>query len=142
MDPLSGWAAAKLFMKSKKFLIPLAIVALLLAIGGGTYFYLKHQTNEAVEAAVEQADSNATITTYKTKDTINTRTVEIDRHFNDLRDRTTQDYANARNNVESAPQEEREAQAPRLLIDTLNQLDRLRAGRESGGVPDADVPVG
>jgi len=136
------WAAAKLFFKSKKFLIPAAIITLLLAIGGGTYLYLNHQQKEAVSAAVEAADSNATIQTYETKETINTRTIEVDRRFEDLQRQTIKDYANVRNQIEDAPVEERDAQAPPLLIDTLNELDRLRQQRNTGGVPDADVPVG
>ena len=139
---LPTWAAVKLFMKSKKFLIPLAVVLLLAAIGGGTYAYLNHSKNEAVAAAVQQADGKATIKTYETKEKIDRRTADIDRKFDDLRVQTTKDYANVRNQVQQAPAEERDAQAPSILIDTLNELDRLRNNRESGGVPDAAVPVG
>lgn len=142
LPALPAWAAAKLFFKSKKFLIPAAVITLLLAIGGGTYFYLNHQTKELVATKVEQVNSQATIKSYETKDAINTRTIVIDRKFDDLRVRTAQDYTNARNKVEAAPQEDRDAQAPHLLIDTLNDLDRLRRDRDAGGVPDPDVPVG
>lgn len=142
LPALPAWAAVKLFMKSKKFLIPLAVVLLLAAIGGGTYAYINHSKNEAVAAAVAGADSKATIQTYETKDTINNRNVEVDRKFDELRDQTTKDYSNARNRIQQAPAEDRTAQAPRIIIDTLNDLDRLRASREPAGVPDADLPVG
>ena len=134
--------AVKSFFTSKKFLIPAAVIALLLAVGGGTYYYLNHQTKELVATKVEQAGNQATIKSYETKDAITTRTIVIDQKFDDLRVRTAQDYTNARNKVEAAPQADRDAQAPALLIDTLNDLDRLRRDRDAGGVPDSDVPVG
>jgi citrate lyase gamma subunit len=139
---LPAWAGIKLFLRSKKFLIPLAIVTLLLSVGAGTYFYLNHQQEQAVAAAVKTADDKATIQTYETKEIINTRTIEVDRRFDDLQRQTIKDYANVRNQIEAAPVEERDAQAPALIIDTLNELDRLRQRRNEGGVPDADVPVG
>ncbi len=142
MFTLPTWAAAKLFLKSKKFLIPFAIIALLIAVGGGTYFYLNHQKNEAVTAAVTQADSKATIKSYETKDAIATRVIVVDRKFDDLHNRTVKDYANVRTTIETAPVEERDAQAPRLIVDTLNELDRLRASRDESGVPDPVLPVG
>jgi len=139
---LPALVGVKAFLGSKKFLIPMAIITLLLAIGGGTYFYLNHQQEQAVEAAVETADAKATIQTYETKEIINTRTIEVDRRFDDLQRQTIKDYSNVRNQIETAPVEEREAQAPALLVDTLNQLDRMRQQRRTGGVPDTDVPVG
>lgn len=142
LPALPTWAAAKLFFKSKKFLIPAAVIALLLAIGGGTYFYLNHQQKQAVEAAVTSVNDKATIQTYHTKEIINTRTVEVDRRFDALQRQTIEDYANVRNQIQNAPEAARDAQAPALLIDTLNELDRLRQQRNTGGVPDADVPVG
>lgn len=142
LPALPAWATAKLFFKSKKFLIPAAAVTLLLAVGGGTYFYLNHQTKELVASKVEQVNSQATIKSYETKDAINSRTIVIDRKFDDLRVRTAQDYSHARNKIETAPPAEKDAQAPRLLIDTLNDLDRMRADRDSDRVPDTDIPVG
>lgn len=144
MFPISlpTWAAAKLFFKSKKFLIPFATLLLLGAIGGGTYAYLKHSTHEAVQTAVKAADSNATIKSYQTKDIITTRAAEVDRKFDRLHDRTTQDYTNARSHLETAPSEARDAQAPSVIVDTLNELDRLHGERDEGGVLDSDVPVG
>jgi predicted ribosomally synthesized peptide with SipW-like signal peptide len=139
---LPTWAAAKLFLKSKKFIIPAIAVALLLAIGGGTYAYLNHQTHEAVKTAVTQSDSKATIKTYQTNDAINARTQEIDRKADDLRNQTTKDFTNARNHVQAAPPQDRNAQAPALLIDTLNELDRLRSSRDAGGVPDPQAAAG
>lgn len=142
LPALPAWVGIRAFLGSKKFLIPLAIITLLLAIGGGTYFYLNHQQKEAVAAAVETADANATIRTYETKEIINTRTIEVDRRFDQLQRQTIEDYNNVRNQIENAPAEERDAQAPAILVDTLNELDRLRQQRNASGVPDADVPVG
>lgn len=140
--PLPALTGIKLFFSSKKYLIPLAVVLLVAAIGGGTYFYLKHQTQEAVTTAVEGANSKATIETYRTKEIITTRVVEVDKKFDDLRDRTTQDYANARNQLETAPEADRKAQASPVVVGTLNELDRLRASRDSDRVPEPDVPAG
>lgn len=139
---LPALAGAKLFFKSKKFLIPLAVFLLLAAIGGGTYFYLKHQTQEAVTTAVAGADSKATIETYRTKEIITNRVVEIDKKYDDLHDRTTQDYANARASLETAPEADRKAQASPLVVGTLNELDRLRSSRDPNPVPEPDVPAG
>lgn len=139
---LPAWAGIRMFLGSKKFLIPAAVIALLLAIGGGTYFYLNHQQKQAVAAAVETADTKATIQSYQTKDQIETRTIIIDRKFDDLQRQTIKDYANVRNQVQSAPVPERDAQAPALLIGTLNELDRLRAARDADRVPDSELPVG
>lgn len=136
------WAAAKLFFKSKKFLIPAVTIALLLAVGGGTYYYLTNQQEKAVTEAVKSADANATIRTYETKEVIYERTIEVDRKFDALEDQTIKDYSNVRNQIETAPPEVRDAQAPALLIDTLNELDRVRRQRETSGVSDPDVPVG
>lgn len=137
------WAAIRLFLGSKKFLIPAAVVALLLAVGGGTYFYLNHQTKQVVATAVENVNKDATIKSYEAKDEIGNRVIVIDRKYDALREQTVKDYANVRNTIQDAPASERDAQAPRILIDTLNELDRLRSEREDpSGVPDADVPVG
>ena len=130
------------FLGSRKFLIPLAVVLLLLAIGGGTYYYLNQQQKQAVATAVEAADSKATIASYETKDTIERRTVIIDRKFNDIQRQTTEDYANVRNSIQDAPIDERKAQAPALLIDTLNRLDSMRAARDESGISDAELPAG
>jgi hypothetical protein len=142
LPALPAMVGIKAFLGSKKFLIPVAIITLLLAIGGGTYFYLNHQQKEAVTAAVEAADSNATIQTYETKEIINTRTIEVDRRFEELQRQTIEDYNNVRNQINNAPPADLASPAPPLLIDTLNELDRLRQQRRTGGVPDADVPVG
>ena len=139
---IPAWIGIKAFLSSKKFLIPAAIVLLLLAVGGGTYWYLDKQTKEAVTSAVEQADSNATIKSYETKDEIDKRSQAVDQQFDTLQRRTAQDYNNVRIKAAAAPAEERDAQAPRIIIDNLNELDRLRNDRESGGIPDAEVPVG
>ncbi len=142
LPALPAWVGIRAFLGSRKFLIPLAIVLLLLAIGGGTYYYLNQQKEEAVTAAVDAADSKATIQSYETKDAIETRTIVIDRRFDDLQRQTIKDYANVRNTVQDAPADERNAQAPALLVDTLNQLDRMRASRDANRVPDAELPAG
>lgn len=142
LPAIPAMVGIRAFLGSRKFLIPLAIVLLLLAIVGGTYLYLNKQQEQAVTAAVEAADSKATIKSYETKDAIESRTIVIDRRFEDLQRQTTKDYTNVRNDINNAPVEERDAQAPVLIIDTLNELDRLRQQRNASGVPDADVPVG
>lgn len=142
LPSLPAWATVRAFFGSRRFLIPLGIVLFLLAIGGGTYYYLNQQQKRAVATAVEAADSKATIKSFETKDAIETRTIIIDRRFDDLQRQTIKDYANVRNTVQTAPVDQREAQAPALLIDTLNQLDRLRQARDASGVPDTELPVG
>lgn len=142
LPSLPAWATVKAFLGSRRFLIPLAIVLLLLAIGGGTYYYLNQQQKQAVAAAVKAADSEATIKSFETKDAIETRTIVIDRRFENLQRQTIKDYANVRNTVQAAPVDQREAQAPALLIDTLNQLDRLRQSRDANRILDAELPVG
>lgn len=139
---IPAWVGIRAFLTSKKFLIPAAIILLLLAVGGGTYWYLNKQTNDLVAAKVEQADSNATIKSYEAKEEIDSRTQAVDQKFDTLQRRTAQDYNNARIKANAAPVEERDAQAPRVIIDNLNELDRLRNERDSGGIPDPEVPVG
>ncbi|USM11574.1 hypothetical protein vBCbaSRXM_129 [Citromicrobium phage vB_CbaS-RXM] len=142
--PLALPAAAtiKAFFLSKRFLIPAGIIALLLAIGAGTYFYINKQTDEKVEMAVEAADSNATIQTYETKAKVDDATVTIDIRMDELERRTIRDYSNVRNQIQAAPVEEREAPVPPLIIDTLNELDRLHGERDASRMADAELPSG
>lgn len=125
-------ARLKSFFTSKRFLIPAAIIALLLAIGGGTYLYLNKQTKEAVTSAVQQADSKATIHTLETVTKVQDATITIDVKMDKLREQTIRDYTNVQSKIDTAPAVEREAQVPVIIIDTLNELDRLRGTREPG----------
>lgn len=138
----AAFAAVKGFLLSKKFLIPAAIIALFLAIGAGTYSYLNKQVVEKVEAAVEQADNRATIQTLETASEVQNATVTIDVKMDQLRNQTIRDYQYVQNRIESAPVETREAPVAPLIIDTLNELDRLRQARGEDRVPDAELPSG
>jgi hypothetical protein len=114
------------------------------AIAVGTGWYLKNDKAEAVEQATEQAfeqaGQEATVKSLEAQTTTQERTQTIDRDFTDLREQTTEDFTNVRNKIDTAPVEARDAPAPRLLIDTLNELDRLRQERSRAAedrVPDA-----
>lgn len=142
---LPAASAVKGFFLSKKFLIPAAILALFLAVGAGTYFYIKNQTDEKVTAAVETANSTATIKTFETLDQVTSAYSTIDQKADAKERQTIKDYQYVTYRIESAPMEQKTAPVPPLIIDTLNELDRLRAVREAGhesGIPDAEVPVG
>ena len=122
------------------------VILAFLAIGAGTFFYLRHDKNEAVESArieaVEQADTRATIQSYEAQAETQKRTRDIDKEYQEKRDRTTKDYANARNSIQTAPVEERDAPASPLIVDTLNELDRMYGDRESDRVHHPEPPVG
>lgn len=139
---LPAAAAVKAFFLSKKFLIPAAIIALLLAIGAGTYFYLNKQTDEKVETAVEQADMRATNQTLETASEVQNATATIDVKMDQLRNQTIRDYQYVQSRIESAPVEQRQAPVAPLIIDTLNDLDRLREARGADRVSDAELPSG
>lgn len=131
------------FKKSMSGLLkqPLFYVALaLLALGGGTYFYLNHVTNQAVKTAVAGADSKATIQAYQTKDQAEAQLAPIQQQEQAKAAQTQKDYSNVRTVIVTTPAPQRNAQTPRLVIDTLNQLDRLSESREqSSAVPNAAV---
>lgn len=127
---------AKAVLTSKWFWAAIFLVGV---IGGVTYT-LNHWKDDAVETAVAGADDKSTIQTYETQETIDGRTQDIDRQYTKRREQTIKDYAHARNRLQTSPEAERNAQAPSVLIDTLNELDRLRVARESDGVPDPEVP--
>jgi hypothetical protein len=95
-----------------------------------------------VSTAVTGADQKATNKSLKAEGEVTRRVAEREQPLIILREQTIKDYSNARATLEAQPQAEREAPAPRVIIDTLNDLDRLRSAREPGGVPDAEVPVG
>lgn len=117
-------------------------VLILAAVGGGTAYYLKHDKAEAVKQATNTADQNATNKSFAADSAVNARVQEREQKLIILHDQTVKDYANARATLQAQPAAERDAPAPRILIDTLNQLDRLRGERDAGAVPDAEVPVG
>lgn len=132
----------KAFFASKKFLIGAGVLALILAVGAGTYFYLDKSKDDAVEAAVEGANDKATVETFKTETIIRDRTVKIDIDMDALREQTIKDYENARSEIAAAPVEAREEPVPDLVIDTLNSLSRMHEARRENRVPDTEVPVG
>jgi uncharacterized protein HemX len=119
-------------------------VLVVAGLGTGTYFYLKNDKKEAVAAATTSADQNATTKSYETDRTVADRTKPIDQAYQQQHDQSIKDYAHVRETITAAPQDERDAQAPALLIRTLNELDRLRALRNSDPdtVSNAEVPVG
>lgn len=125
----------------------LYVVLAFAAIAGGTYYYLKHDKESAVDqatvTATEKANSTATIQSLEAQNKASDRGAAVDRDYIAKREQTAKDYANARNTIETAPVEERDAPAPRLLIDTLNELDRLHQQREHpDSVHQSETPVG
>lgn len=143
LPALPAWAGIKLFLKSKKFIIGLIVIALIGAVGFGTYKFLNRQVDDKVELAVGKANDDATIQTYETQGQIDTRTIIIDAQMDRLREQTIRDYSNVQNQIQFAPADQKAAPVPPLIIDTLNSLDRLRNDREDkGGVPEPDVPAG
>lgn len=122
---------------------PLFYVALaVLAIGGGTYFTLNHWKNQAVTTAVAGADSNATIKTYQTKDEAERQLVPIQEQEQRKAEQTQKDYSNVRTIIVTTPAPQRNAATPRLIVDTLNDLERLSRNRDTqqpGAVPVGDV---
>lgn len=134
---------AKTVFSSKWLYVALAFIA----IAGGTAYYLKHDKERAVDqatiSATEKANTTATVQSLEAQNTVAGRTSVVDTAYVVLREQTAKDYANARNSIEAAPVEERDATAPRVIIDTLNELDRLHQQREH---PDSvhypEAPVG
>ena len=117
------------------------------AIAGGTFYYLKHDKANAVDqadvTATEKANTTATIQSLEAQNKTADRAAAVDRDYTAKREQTAKDYANARNSIEAAPVDERDAPAPRLLIDTLNELDRLHQQREHpDSVHQSETPVG
>jgi hypothetical protein len=115
---------------------------LVVAVGGGTYHYLKNDKKEAVATAVKGADQAATAKTLETEAKVFDRQQAIEHKYTILHEQTVKDYSNARATLSAAPIDERQAPAPRIIVDTINNLDRLRAGRDQTTVPDTQVPVG
>lgn len=130
------------FFKSKKFLIPAGIVLLLLTIGAGTFFFLRHQTDALVESAVSGANQQATNTTLQQAQQISDEKAALDQQTIRIIVQTTKDYSHVEQRIQSAPAEQRQATVPPLVIDTLNELDRLRRDRDADGVAASEVPQG
>jgi hypothetical protein len=120
---------------------PLFYVALaVLAIGGGTYFTLNHWKNQAVTTAVAGADANATIKTYQTKEQAEAALVPLQEKEQAKAAQTQKDYTNVRTIIVTAPAPQRNAQVPRLVIDTVNDLERVSRERNAASaVPQPDV---
>lgn len=146
--PAIGLAAkagnlVKTVFTSKWLYVALAFIA----IAGGTAYYLKHDkenaVNQATTSATEKANTTATVKSLEAQNTVAGRTAVVDTAYVVLREQTAKDYANARNSIETAPVEERDAPAPRVIIDTLNELDRLHQQREHpDSVHHPEAPVG
>lgn len=137
---MKALALGRKVVSSKWLYVGLAFIAL----AGGTYFYLQHDKKEAVTTAVKAADHEATDKSQKAAIVVNTRNQQVDQKMDRLKVQTVKDYTNARANLNAAPSQDRDAQAPAVIIDTFNNLDRLRAGRniDAGPVPDPNIPVG
>jgi hypothetical protein len=130
------------FFTSKKFLIPAAIIALLLAIVGGTYLAINHQTKQAVAAAVTNVNTTATVQTLQKQAQIQTQYDVITVIGNHQREQITKDYTNVKNTISNAPVAQREAPVPALIINTLNELDRLSLRRRDAGTIPPDSTTG
>lgn len=134
---LKGFFGA--IFKSKWFWIALAVTALVV---GGTIAF-KHYVSTKVETAVTDDRKDATIDTYKAADKVNTAVAPIDRKYDAIKTQATKDYANVRSTIQAAPEDQRSAPAPDLIIDTLNALSGMRHdAAEPNGVPDPARPVG
>lgn len=130
------------FFRSKKFLIPAGIVLLLLSVGAGTFFYLRHQTSELVSSAVSGADQKASNATLQQAQQISDEKAKLDQQTIRIIVQTTKDYSHVEQRIQSAPAEQRQAPVPPLVIDTLNELDRLRQARDADGMAASEIPQG
>lgn len=148
---LAGLTAAPRFLALKKKVGTLLkspwlyVILAMLAIGGGTYLYLKKSTETQITTAVKNADANATIKTFETKEKINEATAVVDEKFERRRVQTQKEYHNVRTTIIQAPSADRDAPASPVVIDTLNRLGRMRPDAEAAnpsGTADAEVPVG
>lgn len=138
MDPITDFKIINIARKvvSSKWLY---VILAVLAIAGGTYLYLNHSTKQQVAAAVKNVNADATLQTYATKDAANSRLVPLQQKSAEVAAQTQKDYEHVRRNIYTAPQADREAPAPRLIVDTLNDLERLSRTRDPDSVPVADV---
>lgn len=151
--PLPALAAVPLLSKagnlfktiftSKWLYVALAFIA----IAGGTFYYLKNDKANAVDqatvTATQNANNTATVQSLQAQNTVAGRSAVVDTAYVVLREQTAKDYANARNTIETAPVEDRDAVASPVIIGTLNELDRLHQQREHpDSVPHPEAPVG
>ncbi len=141
MDPLF-WTKVGLKLKSVFTSKWLYVILLMIAIGGGIYLTANHWKDQAVSTAVTGADTKATVQSQAAGLEVGTRNAAVDQKADKLKYQTVKDYTNARATLQAAPPASRDAQAPAVIIDTINNLDRLRAARDTNPVPSADVPVG
>lgn len=141
MDPIT-WAVvgAKLrkVFSSKWLWIALASLALI----GGSIYAFNHYVDNKVETAVTDDRKDSTIQTYQAQDKVQTTVAPIDRKYDVIRQQTQQEYTNVRSTIQSAPQDQREAPAPDLIIDTLNALGGMQRGSGTDGVSSPSDPVG
>lgn len=136
-----GFTTAAALVKARSFFgkifsSPWLYVALVfIAVMVGTFYYLKVDKENAVEQAtteaIENAAKEATIESFETKNEIEDRTQEVDEKFIIIRERTVKDFSNARNNVRNKPVDEQVAPTPKLIIDTINELDKLHQQRRN-----------
>ena len=123
---------------SKWFWIAFATVAVSIA---GYYAFHKY-VDGRVETAVVDDRKDATIATYQTEAKVNEQVAPIDRQYEAIRHQTQQDYHNVQVRIETASTEQREATTPDLIIDTLNDLSRMRQTGDPDPVLEAAGPVG
>ena len=138
MDPITDFKILNIARKalSSKWLY---VILALFALAGGTYAYLNHSTNQQVAAAVKGSNAAATIQTYQTKDAAEAALVPLQQKSAEKAAQTQKDYEHVRRIIYTAPQSDRQAQAPRLIVDTLNELERLSRTRDESPVPAPDV---
>ena len=146
MDPIS---AAVILDKVKSFVKGLLtnkwvwLVALALAASWWGYRTFTAHVEEKVEAAVTDDRKDATIETYKAKEQIDEAVADIDRQHDVIREQTIKEYHYVREQIKTAPVEQREAAAPDLIVDTLNALGGMRRGQAGADpVPETADPVG
>ena len=120
---------------------------LLVGAATGTWWYLTSDKKEAVQKAEEKgasdANNRANEETRAIEDKLEQATDEIIADNARLREQAAKDFERVRGQIETAPPEQREEHVAPLIIDTLNELDRLRADRDGNtdAVRDAKVPT-
>lgn len=117
----------------------LYVILLFIAVAVGTFFYIRHSTNQQIERAVANADAEATVATYEAKEKVEDILIPLLEAHDRKVERTRQEYEYVRREIYQAPEEDRTTPAPRLIIDTLNHLERLSRQRQEGGVPDDEA---
>lgn len=114
---------------------------LILAVGTGTYFYLKDDKAQAVTEAVAGADQQATLDTYRTKEEAEAALQPYVDRANQKQIQTIKEYEIVRREIHTYPEQDRQAYASPVILGTLNNLERMSRGRENENrVPDAQLP--